>query len=150
MFHSVTDEQEAKFWDILMSCLPSFCIDEVKQMANIVIDIIGKATPLHLTCLRMDLDITRDLLDRNPDINVRKEDGSTSLFVACELGCTDIAKLLLEQHADRNIRRNDRTSPLDIARQNKFSKIVTMLLEVKRKSMRITNRMEMMKRSKNV
>lgn len=59
-----------------------------------VIDVIGKATHLHVTCLRMAMDITKYLLDRNPDINIPREDGSTSLCVECELGCTDIAKLL--------------------------------------------------------
>lgn len=59
MFHSITDEQEAKFWNPLMNYFPSFCIGQVKQMVIKVIDVIGKATHLHVTCLRMAMDITK-------------------------------------------------------------------------------------------
>ncbi|CAC5359141.1 ANK [Mytilus coruscus] len=140
MFRSITDEEEAKFWDLVMDYLPCSCVGQVKQIANLLIYTISRATPLHLTCLGMDMGFSKDLLDRNPDINIRKEDGSTPLFVACELGYVAVATLLLEHDADQYISKNDGTSPLDIARQNKFAEIVKLLEGTKRKSTRIANR----------
>lgn len=134
MFRSITDEEEAIFWNLVLDFLSFVCVGQVKQILNLIMDIIGKATPLHFACLGIDTHIIKDLLDRNLDINIRKEDGSTPLFVACELGYVDVVRLLLEHNDDQNINKNDRTSPLDIAKQNKFAKIVTLLEETNTKS----------------
>ncbi|VDI61166.1 Hypothetical predicted protein [Mytilus galloprovincialis] len=139
MFRSITDEEEAKFWNLVMDFFPFLCVSQVKQMLNLIMHTIGKATPLHFACSGIDTNIIKDLLDRNPDINIRKKDGSTPLFVACELGYVDVVKLLLEYNADQNISKNDGTNPLNIAKQNKFAKIVTLLEGTNKKSMRTSN-----------
>lgn len=82
MFRSITDEEETKFWNLVMDFFPFLCVSQVKQMLNLIMHTIDKATPLHFACSGIDTNIIKDLLDRNPDIDIRKEDGSTPLFVA--------------------------------------------------------------------
>lgn len=140
MYSNLSDEEEDIFWDLITDCLPSSVVVPVKQFTNYIIDFVGGATPLHLMCIVKNIKITRMLLDQNPKINKRKEDGSTPLFTACEFGCIGIAKILLEHGANRTLRRYDKKSPLDIARQNHYPNIVSLLNRPKRKSMRIANR----------
>ncbi|VDI54313.1 Hypothetical predicted protein [Mytilus galloprovincialis] len=60
----------------------SSVVDYVNNNTNTMINILGRATPLHLMCFTNDIDMIRLLLERKPDINKCKEDGSTPLFVA--------------------------------------------------------------------
>ncbi|CAG2225764.1 ANK [Mytilus edulis] len=106
---------------------PSSVVDYVNQEPNTEIHTLGSATPLHLMCFTNDIDMIKLLLERNPDINKCKEDGSTPLFVACLFGFIDITTILLEHGANRDICRNDGTSPLDIAKQKKHNDIILLL-----------------------
>ncbi|VDI38292.1 Hypothetical predicted protein [Mytilus galloprovincialis] len=121
-------ESEENYWLRWFSkrCQSSV-VDYVNQEPTKITNIIGGATPLHLMCFRNDIDMIRLLLERNSDINIRKEDGSTPLFVACLLGFIDIATILLEHGANRDICRNDGTSPLDIAKQKNHFDIMFLL-----------------------
>ncbi|CAG2234418.1 ANK [Mytilus edulis] len=92
--NSNVNEENAWLQWLTKRCLSSV-VDYVNQELNTVIDIIGGATPVHLMCFTNDIDMIRLLLERNPDINIRKEDGSTPLFVACMFGFIDIAKYFL-------------------------------------------------------
>ncbi|CAG2225760.1 unnamed protein product [Mytilus edulis] len=112
----------------------SSVVDYVNQEPTKIINIIGGATPVHLMCFTNDIDMIRLLLERNSDINIRKEDGSTPLFVACLFGFIDITTILLEHGANRDICRNDGTSPLDIAKQKNHFDIMFLLENPKWKS----------------
>ncbi|CAC5424501.1 unnamed protein product [Mytilus coruscus] len=129
---------------ITNNCSPVVGV-HVKQNPHRVMYIMGCATPLHLMCFKNDIDMIRVLLDRNPDINKRTEDGSTPLLVACQFGFIDVATVLLEHGADRGICNNDGESPLDIAKQNNCSEIISLLSDPKVKSIKMKRKNSVMK-----
>ncbi|CAG2198588.1 ANK [Mytilus edulis] len=125
-------EQEWLEW-FTENCISSV-VDYVNQESKCVIYTLGGATPLHVTCFTNDIDMIKLLLERNLDINIRKEDGSTPLFVACMFGFIDIAKILLEHGAIRDICRNDGTSPLEMAKHKNHTVMISLLENPKWKS----------------
>jgi len=60
-------------------------------------------------------------------VNICKEDGTTPLYVACEVGHTDVVRLLLENKADPHIYRNDGKSPFIVAESNEHFNIMSIL-----------------------
>ncbi|XP_071177756.1 uncharacterized protein [Mytilus edulis] len=125
---TITIENEENAWlHWFTKMCQSSVVDYVNQEPTKITNIIGGATPVHLMCFTNDIDMIRLLLERNADINIRKEDGSTPLFVACLFGFIDITTILLEHGANRDICRNDGTSPLDIAKQKNHFEIISLL-----------------------
>lgn len=130
-----TGEKEENEWlQWLTNRCVSSVVDYVNQEPKTAIEITGGATPLHLMCFTNDIDMIKLLLERNLDINIRKEDGSTPLFVACMFGFIDIAKILLEHGAIRDICRNDGTSPLEMAKHKNHTVMISLLENPKWKS----------------
>ncbi|XP_052072937.1 uncharacterized protein LOC127711032 [Mytilus californianus] len=98
-----------------------------EKSVDYVFDIFAGSHPLHIASFMGHTDIARLLLDHKANVNVKKKDGTTSLFYACEVGHEDIVELLLEKGADQKICRKDKTSPVDIATRNGHDSILMML-----------------------
>ncbi|CAC5380878.1 unnamed protein product [Mytilus coruscus] len=107
---------------------PSRTLDEEKKK---LFDILVKNTSSHVTDLVTSYmgrtDVVNCFLDHNANINMTKEDGTTLLFYACEVGHEDIVRLLLDKGADTQICRLDGKSPLKIATDNGHKSIVMMV-----------------------
>jgi len=71
------------------------------------------------------------LLSRKAEVNYRKEDRSTALFIASHNGCDSIVKRLLDSKADPNKARISGATPLYVASQNGHEPVVKLLLDGK-------------------
>ncbi|CAG2199669.1 unnamed protein product [Mytilus edulis] len=88
-----------------------------KKAVDYVFDVVADSSPLHIACFMGRTKVVRCLLDHNANINMAKNDGTTPLSYACEVGHIDIVKI------------NDGLSPLQIASRAGHTDIVRLLLE---------------------
>ena len=93
----------------------------------------GRA-PLHEailidTALRRKPEVSRVLIEKGANVNLKDRDGSTPLILALAGGSAEIARLLIEKGADVNKRDADGRAPLAEAVKNKNSEIARLLLE---------------------
>ena len=73
----------------------------------------------------------KQLLKAKADVNLKKNDGATPLYIAAQEGQIEIVKLLLEAKAGINKARNDGTTPLYMAAQNGYVEAANILLDQK-------------------
>jgi len=73
--------------------------------------------------------IVKDLLLRNPDLEIPDYDGSTPLHLACSGPYRAIVELLLQAEANPNARTDDNITPLHIVAGFSEQKILALLLE---------------------
>ncbi|XP_063416959.1 uncharacterized protein LOC134699284 [Mytilus trossulus] len=75
------------------------------------------------------IDIVRWLLDNAVDVNQCRDDGNTSLYMACHNGHKDIVSLLLKKNHFINVFNEIRVTPLFIACEKGYTEIVEALLK---------------------
>ncbi|CAC5377619.1 unnamed protein product [Mytilus coruscus] len=63
-----------------------------------------------------------------PNINMRRQNGTTSLYIACENGHLQLLKVLLKYRADPTLKKNSGDSSLSVACENGHTNIVSEIL----------------------
>ena len=86
---------------------------------------------LHNAVWTGNIELVKMLLEKKADVNARKTDGATPLFLAAIRGHTEIVKLLLDYKADVNRGLPDGDTPLHTAAWNGHPEVVKILLENK-------------------
>lgn len=74
--------------------------------------------------------ITKMLLERGADPNVKADRGNNALWDACHFSCDriyDLVELVLEYGGDVNSKNNRGISPLDMAYQRGYKKMIELL-----------------------
>ena len=90
---------------------------------------IDNVSVLHTVCLLGNAKILKLLLQQNPDLNVRRSDGATPLFVSCIRFHVSLVQLLLKAQANPDIPDNNGTTPLSFAARAEYLSIVQCLLQ---------------------
>ena len=75
--------------------------------------------------------VTKLLLKKKANPNIRNNDGRTALMAASQNGHHQVVELLLKEKADPNIRNNDGRTALMAASQNGHHQVVELLLKEK-------------------
>ena len=103
--------------------------------ANASAQTIFRETPLHRAALNANLEATQVLLEYNPDIGLRDDDGDTPLHdILFKLGRSlewkevEIVRRLLEYGSDANIRPRDGSTPLHQASSHGSLEVARLLL----------------------
>ncbi|PIK47234.1 putative BRCA1-associated RING domain protein 1 [Apostichopus japonicus] len=86
-------------------------------------------TPLHLACIKGDLVLVQELLQKGSDPNVKDHAGWTPLHEACNHGFVEIVAALLDNGALINMPGFDNDSPLHDAVASNRPNIVKLLIE---------------------
>ena len=92
-------------------------------------------TPLHCAALAGRLEVARMLLELNPEVNSRNEEGSTPLHLASkgynvtEEGHVDVVQLLLDYGADVEVRNLSGDIASEMARGPKQQEFVQLLTQ---------------------
>lgn len=87
------------------------------------------ATPLHWVVLNKNIEIVKELLKNNAEINAKNNDGDTPLLQTVMTGQTDILNILLKNGSDVNAKNNNGDSSLLIASfWGKFDVLKLLLL----------------------
>ena len=86
------------------------------------------ATPLHLTALDGNIELTELLIANGADINAKCKFGETPLHFAAGGGHKEIVELLLSKGADVNATDYQRQSPLSWAKEKGHTEIVELLV----------------------
>jgi len=76
-----------------------------------------------------DIDLFKQVMEKNPDVNVRSKNGASALLFAPQGKNPEIVKILLDHNAEVNIKGHNGITPLLVAAQNGNPKIVKMLIE---------------------
>ncbi|XP_059147597.1 uncharacterized protein LOC131935253 [Physella acuta] len=76
-------------------------------------------------------EVVKVLLLPKIDVNVKDEDGNTSLMIACFYGNSEIAKLLITALSNVNLKNEMDFTALHMAVENGMTEIVEMLIEKK-------------------
>ncbi|XP_071482423.1 BRCA1-associated RING domain protein 1-like [Diadema antillarum] len=84
-------------------------------------------TPLHVACIKGDMDVAQSLLERGVDPNVKDNAGWTPLHEACNHGHTSLVDLLLDYGALINAPGFEHDSPLHDAVSNNRLDVVRTL-----------------------
>jgi ankyrin repeat protein len=92
--------------------LPEFSSVELNDVNQI--DNFGNQ-PIHVACVRGDIEEVLTLLEAGADINAVGELGNTPLHEAIGQGYKNIVQLLLQQGASLELRNRFNQTPLDIA-----------------------------------
>ena len=66
-------------------------------------------------CEDGDLDIVKNLIEQDIDIDLKDEEGNSLLMLACTSGNKDLIKFLLDKGADINTPNNEMETPLNVA-----------------------------------
>ncbi|XP_022092053.1 ankyrin repeat domain-containing protein 11-like [Acanthaster planci] len=85
--------------------------------------------PLHLACIRGDVQATKNLIKQGAEVNVQDFAGWTPLHEACNHGYYEIVKLLLKAGAFVNTQGLEDDTPLHDAAVNGHVKVVDLLLK---------------------
>lgn len=85
------------------------------------------SSPLHVACVRGDLEEVLPLLAAGADINLRGELGYTPLHDAAAQGHIEVVKVLLQRGAAPQIKNDEGETPRDRAASKGFSDIVALL-----------------------
>jgi Ankyrin repeats (3 copies)/Ankyrin repeats (many copies)/Ankyrin repeat len=85
-------------------------------------------TLLHAVAEYGDEAALRRLIEDEPQINAKDNDGNAALHLAAK-GRESIVRLLIENGADIDVRANDGKTPLMIAAENELPKIVLLLVD---------------------
>ncbi|XP_052075397.1 uncharacterized protein LOC127712830 [Mytilus californianus] len=89
------DKEKKELFDSLVKNTSSHVTDYVsKKSVDYAFDVVAGSSPLHIASYKGRTDVVNCLLDHNANINMTKEDGTTPLFYACEVGHEDIVRLL--------------------------------------------------------
>lgn len=91
-------------------------------------------TPLHVSAIAGNGDITRLLIAHNAKVNTgipSSKHGKTSLYIACEVNHPEVIEVLLEHRADVNIGTHHNISPLHISTIKLFFDTMRTLIEHK-------------------
>ena len=143
-----------ELYPVLCGAIQSNCLEivDILLKANANPDArVGnnKSTPLHIACLRRNLDITKSLLRAKANPNVQDISGDTPLATAItadkislplswhnhaaprNINVYEIVDALLEAGADPNIPNNENSTPLHKAAETGMADIVTRLLKGK-------------------
>jgi ankyrin repeat protein len=106
--------------------LPEFCeipLHDVNQAGN-----FGDR-PIHVACIRGDLEEIAALVHEGADVNATGELGNTPLHEAVDQGHIDVVKALLEYGASRNKSNNLGMTAFEIAKQQGRIDIARLLGE---------------------
>ncbi|VDH89240.1 CDK inhibitor PHO81 [Mytilus galloprovincialis] len=140
-----------EFIDKLMKSINNLDASEKKKLAQKT-DNESKDSPLLLSSFIGNISLTKWLLENtgfpaktknfrevvsrvnrnnyvHPHINMRRQNGTTSLYVACENGHLQLLKMLLTYGADATLKKKSDDSPLSVACDNGHTNIVNEILE---------------------
>lgn len=88
------------------------------------------STLLHLACQLKQSEFVKFLLQQKADINAKRKDNFTPLFIACEVNCIEIVALLINNNAELNhVSANGNITPLILACQYGSPELVKLLLQ---------------------
>ncbi|XP_063406049.1 uncharacterized protein LOC134690009 [Mytilus trossulus] len=141
-----------EFIDKLMKALNNLDASEKKRLAQKT-DNESRDSPLLLSSFIGNVSLTKWLLENtgipaksknlrevvsrvnrnnylHPHINMQRENGTTSLYIACENGHLELLKMLLRYGADATIKKNTDDSPLSVACENGHTTIVNEILRI--------------------
>lgn len=109
-------------------------LNSVKNILSQNPDIINSldqrgSTPLLLATYYGSEDITRTILQYNPEVNAQDASGNTALMGVCFKGYVTIAKMLIEAGADVNLKNYNESTPLIFAATFGQKEIIKLLLE---------------------
>src|SRR5690348_10863450 len=82
--------------------------------------------PLHVACVRGNMDEVESLIDAGADINARGELGNTPLHEAVHQNNIEVVELLLQRGASRAIQNDWGKTPLDTAKSQERNEIVSL------------------------
>ncbi|CAG2186086.1 unnamed protein product [Mytilus edulis] len=139
-----------EFIDKLMKALNNLDASEKKRLAQKT-DNESRDSPLLLSSFIGNISLTKWLLENtgipaksknlrevvsrvnrnnyiHPHINMQRENGTTSLYIACENGHLELLKMLLRYGADATLKKNTDDSPLSVACENGHTAIVNEIL----------------------
>ncbi|VDI25151.1 Hypothetical predicted protein [Mytilus galloprovincialis] len=78
-------------------------------------DFASGNTPLIISSVNGYTDLLHWLIEHEADVNDRRKDGSSALYMGCEKNYVDVVRILLKNNADVNLCKNDGVSPLGAA-----------------------------------
>ena len=87
------------------------------------------ATPLHLTVLDGNIELTELLIANSANVNAKCKFGETPLHLAAGSGHKEIVELLLKNGADINATDYQRQTPLKWAKEKGQTEIVELLVK---------------------
>eukprot|EP01034_Spumella_vulgaris_P023784 gene23784-30052_t len=85
--------------------------------------------PLHIACQHGHLDVVKQLLVVQVEVDARGKQSRTALSVACELGFVDIAKVLLDKGANPNLFDEHFKTPLHYAAEYGHDELVNLMTD---------------------
>jgi ankyrin repeat protein len=92
-----------------------------------IAEMIKREVDLLDACIRGDVKLVKELLDKGAHANVRDPDGRTPLTEAVWNRNVELVKLLLDRGANVNIRKNDGATPLSIATGKGYIEMARLL-----------------------
>jgi ankyrin repeat protein len=105
--------------------LPEFLdrpVEDVNQVG------ITGDRPIHVACIRGDLDDLIALIEGGADVSAAGDLGYTPLHIAASRGHLNIVKVLLKNHADVTARNEFGQTPIELAKI-RFNEEVAEILE---------------------
>ncbi|KAI2503233.1 hypothetical protein MHU86_11256 [Fragilaria crotonensis] len=77
-----------------------------------------------------DLEEVRDLLRAGANVNAQRDDGTTALYIASQVGSANVVRELLQNDkVDVNLQRSDGSTALYIASKKNHEEVVRLLLQ---------------------
>ncbi len=86
-------------------------------------------TALHFAIIKKNVEIIRQLLRCNANVNLQNSSGDTPLHLAARQNNSDLVRQLLNHNANVNLQNSDGDTPLHFAAQQNNSDSVRILLE---------------------
>lgn len=127
------DEMNNVGWTPLISAI--YCENErmfdvlMLKGVNVNLKNFEEQTPLHIACIRGNIDMVRTLLDAGAFINVKDRNDMTPLNCASKFGRAEVCELLLSYDANKYIQNIDGFSPVHTASQHGHIDVLKVFAE---------------------